>query len=52
MFSLTKSASVLQSFFTDKKQVIEEYILKKGIKRGEQGKLNVYRKLFIIMRDT
>lgn len=53
MFSLTKSAFCAPaSFFADKKQVIGEYIIKKSINRGEQSKVNAYRQLLLIMRDT
>lgn len=53
IFSLKKNVlSVLQPNFTGKKQVIEQLVLKKSIKRGDEGKLNVYRQLFLIMRDT
>jgi len=44
--------SVLQPHFTDNKQVIEEYIIKKGIKKAEQGKVNAYRQLFLIKREA
>lgn len=53
IFSLKKNVlSVLQPNFTGKKQVIEQLVLKKSIKRGDEGKLNAYRQLFLIMRDT
>lgn len=36
----------------EKKEVIEEGIIKKGIKKGEQNKVNTYRQIFLIMENS
>lgn len=45
-----KSNLCAPATFTEKKEATKECSIKKVIKRGEQGKVNTYRQLFLMKK--